>query len=76
VTLRDFLTALAQAVGARAPRSIPGFLLRLAAPYAYTFLCTTSLRASNAKARQELGWTLGVPTYREGVRGIAQALAR
>lgn len=76
VTLRDFLTALAQAVGARAPRSIPSFLLRLAAPYAYAFLCATSLRASNAKARQELGWTPGVPTYCEGVQRIAQALAR
>jgi len=76
VTLRDFLTVLAQAVGARAPRSIPGFLLRLAAPYAYTFLCATSLRASNAKARQELGWTPGVPARQHIAKASGRLLRR
>ncbi len=32
------------------------------------------LRASNALARSELSWVPHVPTYREGVQKIAQAL--
>jgi len=74
VRWHDFMTELAHAVGAPAPWSIPRWALRLAAPFGEFFIGETSLRASNALARSELGWTPGVPTYREGVRKIAQAL--
>ena len=48
--------------------------LRLAAPYGEYFIGETSLRASNALAKAELGWVPNVPTYREGIQKIARAL--
>ena len=64
--VRDWLPALAEAVGARRPRHMPGFLGRLLlGPAFYTMM--TSLRgASNAKAKRELGWTPTYPSYRQG----------
>ena len=68
----EMVTGLADAAGARAPLTVPPWLVRLAAPYMAKVL---SLRVplSNAKARQELGWVPMYPTYREGLR---QTIAR
>jgi nucleoside-diphosphate-sugar epimerase len=74
VRWHDFMSELARVIDAPAPWSIPRWVLRLAAPYAEIFLGETSLRVSNAKAKAELGWVPSVPTYREGVQRIAQAL--
>ncbi len=74
VRWHDFMTELARAVGAPVPWSIPRWALRLAAPYGEIFIGETSLRVSNARAKSELGWVPSVPTYREGVQKIAQAL--
>lgn len=68
------MTELAQAVDAPVPWSIPRWALWLAAPYGEIFLGETSLRASNALAKAELGWMPNVPTYREGIQKIAQVL--
>jgi len=68
------MTELVHAVGASVPWSIPRWALRLAAPYGEFFIGETTLRASNALARSELNWVPYVPTYREGVQKIAQAL--
>ena len=61
----DFLDRLAAELGARRPRRVPIWLMRVI-PYLHTIM-TTSMRVSNAKARRELGWTPAVPTYREGI---------
>ena len=74
VRWHDFMTELARAVGAPAPWSIPRWALRLAAPYGEIFMAETSIRVSNARAKSELDWVPSVPTYREGVQRIAQAL--
>ena len=75
VSWHDFLIALAQAVGAPRPFSVPRWLLKPLAPYGEVFIAETSIRASNAKAKRELGWTpTNAPTYREGVQKVAQAL--
>lgn len=75
VSWHDFLTTLAQAVGAPKPFSVPRWLLRPFAPFGEVILAETSIRASNAKAKRELGWTPShAPTYREGVQKVAQAL--
>ncbi|MFF5973407.1 NAD-dependent epimerase/dehydratase family protein [Streptomyces sp. NPDC012769] len=58
----------ARAAGTRPPRRLPGWALRPAAPYFATLMIDTSLRASNARAKAELGWKPAFPTYREGVR--------
>jgi len=66
--VRDWLPALAAAVGAKPPRRLPRWLARLAAGEAVTTLMTETCGASNAKARSELGWQPAYPTWREGFR--------
>jgi len=73
VRLHDFFTLLAHTFSVPPPGSLPGWVLRLAVPYAYTFL-TTTMRVSGTRAKHELGWTPAAPTYREGIARVAQAL--
>jgi nucleoside-diphosphate-sugar epimerase len=74
VRWHDFMTELARAGGAPAPWSLPPWALRLVAPFAEIIMAETSLRVSNALARSELDWVPSVPTYREGIQRIVQAL--
>jgi len=53
-----------RAVGAR--RFVPRWLVRLAAGEAATAMMTETKGASNAKAKRELGWTPGYPSWRQG----------
>ncbi|MGY0235706.1 NAD-dependent epimerase/dehydratase family protein [Longispora urticae] len=62
----DVFTAAAKAVGAPAPLRLPGWLLRLVAPYGGAIMTRSDLRVSNAKAKRELGWEPTYRTYREG----------
>jgi nucleoside-diphosphate-sugar epimerase len=73
VRWREFLDALAHAIGAPPPRAVPGWLFGLA-PYAAAMM-TSTLRVSNAKAKAELGWEPETPTYRHGIARIADAIA-
>jgi nucleoside-diphosphate-sugar epimerase len=65
--MREWLPAYAEAVGAKPPRRVPVWLARLAGgPVAAN---VAGLRgASNAKAREELGWTPRYPSWREGFK--------
>jgi nucleoside-diphosphate-sugar epimerase len=74
VRWHDFMTELARAAGVPAPWSMPRWVLRPFAPFAETIMAETSLRVSNARAKSELDWTPGVPTYHEGIQRIVQAL--
>jgi len=66
---RDWVPALAAAIGAKPPRHVPSWLARLVA--GSTAGAMTSLRgASNAKARGELGLAPRFPTYREGFPAV------
>ena len=62
----EWLPALAESIGAPAPRRVPRWLGRLAAGEAGVALMTEVRGASNAKAKRELGWRLRHPTWREG----------
>jgi 2-alkyl-3-oxoalkanoate reductase len=75
--VRDWLPALAAAIGAKPPRRIPRWLARLVAGEAAVVLMTESRGASNAKAKRKLGWELRYPSWREGFPAAygAQALA-
>jgi nucleoside-diphosphate-sugar epimerase len=64
--VREWLPALAAAIGAPPPRRVPRWLARLAAGESGVVLMTESRGASNAKARRELGWTPRYPSWREG----------
>ena len=64
--VREWLPALAAAIGARPPRRIPRWLARLVAGESGVVLTTDIRGASNAKAKRELGWTLRYPSWRQG----------
>jgi 2-alkyl-3-oxoalkanoate reductase len=64
--VREWLPALAAAIGAKPPRRIPRWLARLVAGEAGIALMIEARGASNAKAKSELGWALGYPSWRQG----------
>ena len=64
--VREWLPALAAAIGAKPPRHVPRWLARLAAGEAGVVLMTEIRGASNAKAKRELGWTLALPELAAG----------
>jgi nucleoside-diphosphate-sugar epimerase len=64
--LRDWLPVLAAALGAPPPRHAPAWLARLIAGEGGVIMATQARGAANAKARQELGWTLRYPSWRQG----------
>ena len=67
VALRDWLPAYAEAIGAPPPRRVPGFLARLlAGTYGHTMMIRQR-GASNASAKQALGWSPSLPTFQEGL---------
>jgi 2-alkyl-3-oxoalkanoate reductase len=75
--VREWLPALAQALGAKPPRHLPRWLGRLAAGEAATVMMTESRGASNAKAKRELGWRPRYPSWRQGFeKGLDYALPR
>jgi nucleoside-diphosphate-sugar epimerase len=64
--VREWLPALADAIGAKPPRHVPRWLARMLAGEAGVALMTEIRGASNAKAKRELGWTLRYPSWRQG----------
>ncbi len=69
--VREWLPALASALGAKPPRRIPRWLARLVAGETATLMMTDSRGSSNAKAKRELGWQLRYPSWRQGfARGL------
>ncbi len=71
----ELLAALASEVEAPAPRLVPRWLVRLAAPFLLADL-ETVIRVSNAKAKHELNWRPAFPTYRDGLADLAATLGR
>jgi nucleoside-diphosphate-sugar epimerase len=59
---------LAKAIGAKPPRHLPQWLGRLLAGETMTVMMTEVRGASNEKAKRGLGWELGYPSWRLGVR--------
>jgi nucleoside-diphosphate-sugar epimerase len=64
--MRDWLPALATALGAKPPRHVPVWLAGLIAGKGMVMMAAGSRGASNAKAKQEFGWTLRYPSWRQG----------
>jgi len=63
---RTWLPELAKNVGARRPLRLPKPLARLLAGEAPVVMATESRGAANAKAKNDLGWTLRYPSWRQG----------
>jgi len=68
---RNFVEEVARLHGTPPPGSIPLGIARLVLPYAAHFMARVHLPVSNARAREELGWSPGHPTYREGLLASA-----
>ncbi len=67
-TMREWVPAYAQAVGAKPPRRVPVWLARLLAGR-YTASMATQLRgSSNEKAKAALAWQPRYPSWRQGFR--------
>ena len=66
VPVREWLPAVASALGAKPPRQLPRWLGRPAAGEMATVMRTDVRGASNAKAKRELGWQLRYPSWRDG----------
>jgi nucleoside-diphosphate-sugar epimerase len=67
-SLREWLPAYAEAVGAKKPFRVPKLIARLVAG-AYTTQMATELRgASNERAKHELAWTPRYPSWRQGFK--------
>jgi nucleoside-diphosphate-sugar epimerase len=63
----DWVPAFAEAVGGKPPRRVPLWLGKLVAP-GNAVQMTTLRGASNAKAKQELGWEPRYASWRQGFR--------
>jgi 2-alkyl-3-oxoalkanoate reductase len=74
--MREWLPALANALGAKPPRRVPVWLARLIAGKGMVMMAVGSRGASNAKAKQELGWTLRYPSWRQGFAAAYASPAR
>jgi nucleoside-diphosphate-sugar epimerase len=72
--VREWLPVYAEAVGAKPPRRLPTWLVRLIAGKAAVVMGTQVRGASNAKAKRELGWTPRYRSWREGFPAVYSAL--
>lgn len=67
VRFADYAGEIARLRGAKAPRVVPSWMVRPFASYVTTFLADVQLPVSNARVKQELGWSPTQPTYREAL---------
>jgi nucleoside-diphosphate-sugar epimerase len=63
----DFIALTAKALGVGPPRRVPLALARVAAGRHAVTAVTRSARSSNARLKEELGWTLRFPSAEQGV---------
>ena len=68
--VRDWLFCLAKLVGAKPPWRMPRWLGRLLAGEQLTAMMTEVRAGSNQKAKRELGWQPGHPSWRQGFAEI------
>jgi len=64
----EWLPLLAEAIGAKRPRRIPGWLGRQTIGEVGMLIMTASPGASNVKAKHELGWHPRYASWRDGFR--------
>jgi nucleoside-diphosphate-sugar epimerase len=68
--VREWLPFLADLLGAKPPRHVPRWLVKLLAGDVALMMGTDARGASNAKAKRELGWTLRYPSWRTGFPAV------
>jgi nucleoside-diphosphate-sugar epimerase len=70
VTMRDYIGELVRITGAKPPRRLPYWLVNAGASYVAPAFGRGRLPISNAKLKQELGWSPRFPTYREALAPV------
>jgi nucleoside-diphosphate-sugar epimerase len=68
--MADWLPALADSLGARAPRRVPVFLVRMISGDYAVGQMTRGAGADATRAHDELGWQPRHPSWREGFREV------
>jgi nucleoside-diphosphate-sugar epimerase len=68
--VREWLPAVAKALGAPPPRHLPRWVGRLFGAHMVVMMCEIR-GASNERARRELGWTPTWPSWRDGIAALA-----
>jgi 2-alkyl-3-oxoalkanoate reductase len=66
--VRDVLLELARVLGAKPPRRVPAWPVRLLTGQGAVNVMTRGVGISSEKAKRELGWTLRYPSWRTGFR--------
>jgi nucleoside-diphosphate-sugar epimerase len=70
-TVAEWLPALARTLGAREPMHVPRLVGRMLTGEVGAVMMTELRGASNAKAKRELGWQPGHPSWRQGFEEVA-----
>jgi nucleoside-diphosphate-sugar epimerase len=73
-TWESVINAMARGFGCARPYRVPEWLFRLIAPNISMIAVDTSMRVSNARAKQVLGWEPQYPTYREGIAAMVKGV--
>lgn len=68
--IREWIPAVAEAIGAKPPLRVPRWLGRVLAGEVPTIMMTEMRGVSNAKAKRELGWSPRYPSWREGFAAL------
>jgi len=68
--VREWLPALAEAIGAKPPMRVPAWVGRIAIGDNGVRMMTATRGSSNAKAKRELDWTPQYPSWRDGFRTL------
>jgi nucleoside-diphosphate-sugar epimerase len=66
-TWRELIEEIARTRNTPRPLAVPRWVLRAVAPYAAVMMTGVNQHVTNAKAKNELGWTPRYPTFREGL---------
>lgn len=70
-SLAELTAEIADAVGSPRPRTVPLWFARLGGRYA-GMVARATLRVSNERIKDELGWAPRYPTFREGARTLGR----
>jgi nucleoside-diphosphate-sugar epimerase len=74
--VREWLPYLAECLGAKPPVKVPAWAGRLLAGELVVAMMTEARGAANAKARRELDWAPGYPSWRDGFPVWAKSAGR
>jgi nucleoside-diphosphate-sugar epimerase len=67
VTQKDFMNHMASLMNQRKPKSMPGFIIKLALGNDFYSILKMNCIVTNAKAKRLLGWIPQYPSYQDGL---------